>query len=123
MSAAPRPAPPPLAERPAWRALLEHYKKTCTLHLRDLFAADAGRGERLTLEAAGLYLDYSKNRITDETITLLVRLANECGLRERTEVWCHACWGNTAQQSMFAEHSSAGFIAAPIGCLQARMSS
>ena len=84
MSAAPRPAPPPLAERPAWRALLEHYKKTCTLHLRDLFAADAGRGERLTLEAAGLYLDYSKNRITDETITLLVRLANECGLRERT---------------------------------------
>jgi glucose-6-phosphate isomerase len=84
VSAAPRPAPPPLAERPAWRALLEHYKKTCTLHLRDLFAADAGRGERLTLEAAGLYLDYSKNRITDETITLLVRLANECGLRERT---------------------------------------
>ena len=83
MSAIPRSAPTPLAERPAWRALLEHHKKTATLHLRDLFASDAGRGERLTLEAAGLYLDYSKNRITDETIALLVRLANECGLRER----------------------------------------
>ena len=83
MSAIPRSAPTPLAERPAWRALLEHHKKTATLHLRDLFASDAERGERLTLEAAGLYLDYSKNRITDETIALLVRLANECGLRER----------------------------------------
>ena len=83
MSAIPHSAPTPLAERPAWRALLEHHKKTATLHLRDLFASDAGRGERLTLEAAGLYLDYSKNRITDETIALLVRLANECGLRER----------------------------------------
>jgi glucose-6-phosphate isomerase len=85
MSASPRAAPTPLAERPAWRALLEHYKKTCTLHLRDLFAADAGRGERLSVEAAGLYLDYSKNRITDETVALLVRLANECGLAERIE--------------------------------------
>jgi glucose-6-phosphate isomerase len=82
MSAISRSAPPPLAERPAWRALLEHYQRTRTLQRRDLFAADAARGERLTLEAAGLYLDYSKNRITDETIALLVRLANECGLRE-----------------------------------------
>ena len=72
-----------LAERPAWRALGEHYQKVCKLHLRDLFAADAGRGERLSVEAVGLYLDYSKNRITDETITLLVSLARECGLAER----------------------------------------
>jgi glucose-6-phosphate isomerase len=83
MSAVPQTVPPPLAERPAWRALLEHYQKTRTLHLRDLFAADAGRGERLTLEAAGLFLDYSKNRVTDETMALLVRLATECGLKER----------------------------------------
>ena len=64
MSAIPRAAPTPLAERPAWRALLEHYQKTRTLHLRDLFAADAGRAERLSVEALGLYLDYSKNRVT-----------------------------------------------------------
>jgi len=69
-----------LAERPAWRALLEHYQKVRPLHLRDLFAADPVRGERLRVEAAGLYLDYSKNRVTDETIALLVRLASECGL-------------------------------------------
>ena len=83
MSAPLRAARPPLAELPAWRALLEHYKKVSTLHLRDLFAADAGRGERLSVEAAGLYLDYSKNRVTDETLVLLLRLAAESGLRER----------------------------------------
>jgi len=75
----------PLAERPAWRALLEHYQKMRPLHLRDLFAADPVRGERLRLEAAGLYLDYSKNRVTDETIALLVRLASECGLARRID--------------------------------------
>jgi len=69
----------PLTERPAWQALTEHYKKAGELHLRELFAADAGRGERLCLEAAGLFLDYSKNRVTDETLALLVRLANESG--------------------------------------------
>ena len=83
MSTPARAARLPLAERPAWRALLEHYKKVSTLHLRDLFAADAGRGERLSVEAAGLYLDYSKNRVTDETLVLLLRLAAESGLRER----------------------------------------
>jgi glucose-6-phosphate isomerase len=72
-----------LIERPAWRALDEHFRQIRKLHLRDLFAADPGRGERLSLEAAGLYLDYSKNRITDDTINLLVRLATECGLAER----------------------------------------
>ena len=71
-------------KRPAWRALVAHHEKIGRVHLRDMFAADAKRGERFTLEAAGLYFDYSKNRITQETLTLLTALANECGLRERT---------------------------------------
>jgi glucose-6-phosphate isomerase len=72
-----------LRERPAWKALAAHYETIRGLHLRQLFAEDPGRGERLTAEATGIYLDYSKNRITDETIRLLVSLAGECGLRER----------------------------------------
>ena len=76
---------PLLTERPAWRALGAHHRELAKAHLRELFAADAGRGERLTAEAAGLFLDYSKNRVTDETLRLLVRLAEECGLRERIE--------------------------------------
>jgi glucose-6-phosphate isomerase len=75
----------PLRARPAWQALERHYGEIRTAHLRDLFAADAGRGERLVAEGAGLYLDYSKNRITDETLRLLLQLAEESGLRERTE--------------------------------------
>ncbi len=75
----------PLRARPAWRALEEHYEAIRTSHLRTLFADDPGRGERLVSEGAGLYLDYSKNRVTDETIALLVRLAGECALAERTE--------------------------------------
>ena len=70
--------------RPAWRALVAHHAKIGRTHLRELFAADPHRGERFTLEAAGLYLDYSKNRINDETRRLLVALADECGLRART---------------------------------------
>jgi glucose-6-phosphate isomerase len=70
-------------ERPAWKALEEHYRKIRNVHLRSLFADDPRRGERLAAEGAGLYLDYSKNRITDETIGLLLNLAEECGLRER----------------------------------------
>jgi glucose-6-phosphate isomerase len=77
--------PLPLRTRPAWRALEQHHEEIERAHLRDLFAADASRGERLCAEGAGLYLDYSKNRITDETIRLLLRLAEESGLRERTE--------------------------------------
>ena len=73
----------PLTARPAWRALQAHHEKIRDMHLRALFADDSKRGERLTAEASGLYLDYSKNRITDDTIRLLVRLAEECGLRER----------------------------------------
>jgi len=76
---------PPLASRPAWKALEAHHAKVKDLHLRQLFADDPARGERLTLEAAGLFLDYSKNRVTDETLALLVRLARECGLRERID--------------------------------------
>jgi glucose-6-phosphate isomerase len=75
----------PLRSRPAWRALEKHHEEVRGLHLRDVFAGDPGRGERLVAEGAGLYLDYSKNRVTDETIALLLALAEECGLRERTE--------------------------------------
>src|SRR2546427_2641371 len=70
-----------LTRRPAWKALATHYKEMSNWHLRDLFADDAKRGEQLTAEAVGLYLDYSKNRITKETVRLLVKLAEESGLR------------------------------------------
>ena len=74
-----------LTEQPAWKALEEHHRDIHALHLRDLFARDPGRGERLTAEAVGVYLDYSKNRISDETLPLLVRLAEESGLRARID--------------------------------------
>jgi glucose-6-phosphate isomerase len=74
-----------LTARPAWKALVAHHKKIQDVHLRQLFADDPKRGERLTVEAAGLYLDYSKNRITDETLKLLLKLAEECGLRQRID--------------------------------------
>jgi glucose-6-phosphate isomerase len=72
-------------ERPSWRALESHYKKVSKLHLRDLFAKDPERGERMAVDAVGLYLDYSKNRITDETLELLFRLAEESGLQSRID--------------------------------------
>ncbi|HET9177481.1 MAG TPA: glucose-6-phosphate isomerase [Terriglobia bacterium] len=75
----------PLTKRNAWKALQSHYEDVRNLHLRDLFASDPGRGERLTVEAAGIFLDYSKNRITDETLKLLANLAEESGLRARTD--------------------------------------
>src|SRR5437870_1930448 len=75
----------PLRKRPAWSALEQHQRKLAGTHLRQLFADDPKRGERLTVEAAGIYLDYSKNRVTDETLRLLVRLAEECGLRARID--------------------------------------
>jgi glucose-6-phosphate isomerase len=71
--------------RPAWKALEAHYKKVRRSHLRELFAEDPKRGERLTAEAMGIYLDYSKHRITDKTLRLLLRLAEESGLKERIE--------------------------------------
>jgi glucose-6-phosphate isomerase len=75
----------PLTQRPAWGALGAHYQKVRDLPLRTLFADDPERGERLTAEATGLYLDYSKNRVTDETITLLLQLAEQSGLRARID--------------------------------------
>jgi glucose-6-phosphate isomerase len=74
-----------LTARAAWKALAANHAQVRSVHLRELFAADAKRGERLTAEGAGLFLDYSKNRITDETLALLLRLADECGLRARID--------------------------------------
>src|SRR5258708_12065767 len=74
-----------LRNYPAWKALEAHHSKVRELHLRELFAEDPKRGERLVLEAAGLYLDYSKNRVTDETLKLLLQLAEEGGLRARID--------------------------------------
>jgi glucose-6-phosphate isomerase len=75
----------PLRERPSWKALEQHHSEIGGRHLRELFAAEPGRGERLSAEAAGLYLDYSKNRVTDETLRLLIDLAHESGLEERRD--------------------------------------
>jgi glucose-6-phosphate isomerase len=76
---------PALRMRPAWSLLETHYRKIKDVHLRQLFAEDPERGERLAAEAAGLYLDYSKNRITDETVRLLLQLARESGLRDHID--------------------------------------
>jgi glucose-6-phosphate isomerase len=76
---------PSLPAREAWKALAAHYQSVRDVHLRELFAGDPTRGERLTTEAAGLFLDYSKNRVTDETLALLVRLAEESDLRGRID--------------------------------------
>ena len=75
----------PLTERPAWKALKAHYDKIRNLHLRTLFAQDPRRGERMTAEVAGIYLDYSKNRITEQTLNLLLDLAEALGLRARID--------------------------------------
>jgi glucose-6-phosphate isomerase len=75
----------PLRERKAWQDLNRHHAEMAGQHLRELFAADPGRGERLTMEAVGLYLDYSKNRVTDQTMRLLVELARESGVAERRD--------------------------------------
>src|SRR6201998_3450171 len=74
---------PPGTRQTAWSALASHYKTVSKLHLRELFADDPKRGERLAVEAVGIYLDYSKNRVTDETLRLLLQLAEESGLAER----------------------------------------
>src|SRR3954452_13301774 len=70
---------------PAWQALLQHYAEVKDVHLRQLFVQDPGRGERLVAEGAGLYVDYSKHRVVDETLRLLVQLAEESGLRRRID--------------------------------------
>ncbi len=79
----------PLTELPAWKALQVHYQSLRDVHLRDLFAQDPQRGERLTADEAGLYLDYSKQRITAETMKLLIELAHECGLLRKIEAMFH----------------------------------
>ena len=79
------PTETPLRARPAWAELTKHHAEIGNLHLRQLFADDPGRGGRLALLAEGIYLDYSKNRITDETMRLLVDLADESGLRQRID--------------------------------------
>jgi glucose-6-phosphate isomerase len=78
-----------VTERSAWKALVAHHQKIRDLHLRKLFADDPTRGERMTVEAVGLYLDYSKNRVTDETLKLLVQLAEESSLRGRIDAMFH----------------------------------
>src|SRR5580704_4328062 len=85
MAAQVQPLTQPGTRRAAWSALASHYKTVSKLHLRQLFADDPKRGDRLALEAVGLYLDYSKNRVTDETLRLLVELAEEAGLRGRID--------------------------------------
>ncbi|HVU66634.1 MAG TPA: glucose-6-phosphate isomerase, partial [Ktedonobacteraceae bacterium] len=75
----------PLTQRPEWKALEEHYQAVRSTHLRTLFHDDPRRGERLTCEAIGVYLDYSKNRVTDETLSLLLKLAESSGLRQRID--------------------------------------
>jgi glucose-6-phosphate isomerase len=79
------PAAAPLKSLPAWKALEEHYSKISKMHLRQLFADDPQRGERMKLEGLGLYLDYSKHRITDETVKLLLALAEQSGLRQHID--------------------------------------
>jgi glucose-6-phosphate isomerase len=76
----------PLRERPSWKALEQHHAEIGGVHLRELFAGDPGRGERLSARAAGLYLDYSKNRVTDQTLRLLTELAAESGLEQRRDM-------------------------------------
>ena len=76
---------PELRQRPAYAVVTEHFDKVRDLHLRDLFADDPGRAEKFTVEAAGLYVDFSKHRITDETLPLLIQLATDCGLRDHID--------------------------------------
>jgi glucose-6-phosphate isomerase len=100
----------PLTERRAWKELAAHHEQIRELHLRELFADDAKRGERLTAEAAGLFLDYSKNRITDETLQLLLRLADESGLRARIDAMFRG------EKINVTENRAVLHVAAEVGC-------
>lgn len=88
----------PLTALPAWTALQIHYEQIRALHLRQLFSSDPGRGERLTLEACGFYLDYSKNRVTDDTVELLVQLAQACMLDKHIEQMFTGCKLNVTEE-------------------------
>ncbi|HLZ22070.1 MAG TPA: glucose-6-phosphate isomerase [Ktedonobacterales bacterium] len=92
------PAAPVLTQRPAWKTLERHFQQIQHTHLRDLFASDPQRGERLTAEAEGIYFDFSKQRITDETLRLLLQLAEECGLRERIDAMFRGDKINTTER-------------------------
>jgi glucose-6-phosphate isomerase len=107
---------PSLRERPAWQALEQHHRVLAGTHLRELFAADPARGERLTLEAEGVYLDYSKHRVTDETLDLLLQLAKDCGLRARIDAMFAGEHVN-ATEDRPALHVA---LRAPEGCPYAR---
>jgi len=89
---------PTLHQRPAWALLKKHYQKIRRVHLRQLFAKDRERGEKLVAEAAGVYLDYSKNRITEETLELLLQLAQESGLRDRIDAMFRGDQINTSEK-------------------------
>jgi glucose-6-phosphate isomerase len=89
---------PALHLRPAWASLKQHHQKVRRLHLRQLFAKDPGRGERLVVEAAGIYFDYSKNRITGDTMGLLLELAREAGLREHIDAMFRGDRINTSEK-------------------------
>ena len=92
------PALPPLVARSSWKALERHHQEVRSLHLKSLFAADPDRGKRMTAEAAGLFLDYSKNRVTDQTLDLLVELAREAGLQARIEAMFRGDAINTTER-------------------------
>jgi glucose-6-phosphate isomerase len=87
-----------LTHRPAWKALVEHHRGIAGLHLRQMFSDDPRRGERFNAEAVGIYLDYSKNRINDETLRLLIELAQRCGLRERIDAMFRGDPVNTTEK-------------------------
>jgi glucose-6-phosphate isomerase len=87
-----------LTNRPAWKALVEHHRGIAGLHLRQMFSDDPRRGERFNAEAVGIYLDYSKNRINDETLRLLIELAQRCGLRERIDAMFRGDPVNTTEK-------------------------
>src|SRR3954449_9632864 len=89
---------PPLRQRPAWALLQAHYQTMKGVHLRQLFAGETDRGERLSVEAAGVYLDYSKNRVTTETVQLLLQLAAESDLRGRIEAMFQGDAINVSEQ-------------------------
>ncbi len=98
MTANPVPSTPLLTQLPAWQALEAHYQQIRNVHLRQLFAEDPQRGERLTAEAVGLYFDYSKHRITDETVRLLIQLAEACNLRAQIDAMFRGEKINTTEQ-------------------------
>ena len=86
-----------LVDTPAWQSLIRHHHEISGLHLRELFAADPQRGSRFTASASGLFLDYSKNRITEETVSLLCALAEQRGLRERIDAMLRGDKINTTE--------------------------